>query len=100
MLERFACIATFPIYFILGAESENGACLAAVRTYKPNSSGVRGKVLDRCDNGFRPGKVPVGLRMQRLFSSDASALAGWRWSAWMLNGFMVAAKTIDKKSSM
>ncbi len=71
LLEHFAQVATSPFYFILGAQSGNGPCLAAVRTYKPISPDVRGNRLDRANNGFRPGKVPRELQTQRLFSSDA-----------------------------
>jgi sulfur-carrier protein adenylyltransferase/sulfurtransferase len=73
LLESFAKLGSSPFYFLIGAESGNGPCLAAVRTHKPVSKDVRGKIRDRTNNGFRPGKVPPQLQTQRLFSSDASA---------------------------
>jgi molybdopterin/thiamine biosynthesis adenylyltransferase len=73
LLESFAKRGASPFYFVIGAESGNGPCLAAVRAYKPVSANVRGKRRDRAHNGFRPGKVPQQLLTQRLFSSDASA---------------------------
>jgi molybdopterin/thiamine biosynthesis adenylyltransferase len=73
LLESFAKHVSSPFYFVIGAESGNGPCLAAIRAYKPISTDVRGKRRDRANDGFRPGKVPQGLLTQRLFSSDASA---------------------------
>jgi sulfur-carrier protein adenylyltransferase/sulfurtransferase len=73
LLERFAKFGSSPFYFLIGAESGNGPCLAAVRTHKPVAKDVRGKIRDRANNGFRPGKMPPQLQTQRLFSSDASA---------------------------
>lgn len=72
LLRRFAETGTSLYYFVIGAESENGACLAAVRTAKPVSTDVRGKKQDRTQWGFRPGKVPSSLQAQRLFSADAA----------------------------
>lgn len=71
LLRRFAKTGKSPYYFIIGAESGNGACLAAVRTAKPVSPDVRGKGHDRTQNGFRPGKVPPSLQAQRFFSAAA-----------------------------
>jgi molybdopterin/thiamine biosynthesis adenylyltransferase len=73
LLERFAKVGGSPFYFVIGAESGNGPCLAAVRAYKPVSTNVRGRSRDRANDGFRPGKVPPQLQTQRLFSSDADA---------------------------
>ncbi len=73
LLERFAKLGSSPFYFLIGAESGNGPCLAAIRAHKPVSQDVRGKSRDRATNGFRPGKVPPQLLTQRLFSSDAAA---------------------------
>jgi hypothetical protein len=73
LLESFAKLGSSPFYFLIGAESGNGPCLAAVRTHKPVFKDVRGKIRDRTNNGFRPGKVPSQMQTQRLFSSDASA---------------------------
>jgi molybdopterin/thiamine biosynthesis adenylyltransferase len=72
LLESFAKRGSSPFYFVIGAESGNGPCLAAVRAHKPLSTNVRGKRRDRVNNGFRPGKVPSQLLTQRLFSSDAN----------------------------
>jgi sulfur-carrier protein adenylyltransferase/sulfurtransferase len=73
LLESFVKLGSSPFHFLIGAESGNGPCLAAVRAHKPVSKDVRGKIRDRANNGFRPGKVPPQLQTQRLFSSDASA---------------------------
>ena len=73
LLESFAKLATSPFYFVIGAESGNGPCLAAIRAHKPISTDVRGKTRDRTNDGFRPGKVPPHLQTQRLFSADAHA---------------------------
>ncbi len=73
LLESFAKFGSSPFYFLIGAESGNGPCLAAVRAYKPVSKDVRGRIRDRTNNGFRRGKVPPQLQTQRLFSSEASA---------------------------
>lgn len=73
LLESFAKLGCSPFYFLIGAESGNGPCLAAVRAHKPVSTDVRGKRRNRANNGFRPGKVPPQLQTQRLFSSEASA---------------------------
>lgn len=73
LLESFAKRGSDPFYFLIGAESGNGPCLAAVRAYRPSSTNIRGKKRDRVDNGFRPGKMPPQLLTQRLFSSEAAA---------------------------
>jgi sulfur-carrier protein adenylyltransferase/sulfurtransferase len=73
LLESFAKRGRSPFYFLIGAESGNGPCLAAVRAHRPVSKDVRGRTRDRTNNGFRPGKVPPQLQTQRLFSSDAVA---------------------------
>jgi molybdopterin/thiamine biosynthesis adenylyltransferase len=62
-----------PFYFLIGAESGNGPCLAAVRTLKPTSTNLRGRKRDRSTDGFRPGKVPASLQATRIFSSEAPA---------------------------
>jgi hypothetical protein len=72
LLRRFAETGKSPYYFVIGAESGNGACLAVVRTVKPVSTDVRGRKYDRTQKGFRPGKVPASLQAQRLFSADAA----------------------------
>ena len=73
LLERFVGEGCNPFYFVIGAESDNGPCLAAVRTYKPISLDIRGKALDRSNDGFRRGKMPRHLQAQRLLSSGAEA---------------------------
>lgn len=73
LMRRFAEVGKSPYYFLIGAESGNGPCLAAVRTLKPVATDARGKKHNRTQDGFRPGKVPPGLQAQRLFSSDAVA---------------------------
>ena len=73
LLEGFAKLGSSPFYFLVGAESGNGPCLAAIRAHRPTSTDVRGKTCDRTNNGFRPGKVPPQLQTQRLFSTDARA---------------------------
>ena len=73
LLARFAKAGVSPFYFVIGAESGNGPCLAVVRAYKPISTDIRGKTRDPANDGFRPGKVPPRMQTQRLFSSDAGA---------------------------
>ena len=68
LLERFNELGTNPFYFILGAESGNGPCLAGVKTRKVSNTDIRGKRRDHSLDGFRPGKVPKFLMTQRLFS--------------------------------
>jgi sulfur-carrier protein adenylyltransferase/sulfurtransferase len=72
LLRQVAGIGRSPYYFLIGAESGNGPCLAAVRTLTPRSTNIRGKMQDRTQNGFRPGKVPPSLQTRRLFSTDAA----------------------------
>lgn len=72
LLECLANIGSSPFYFLIGAESGSGPCFAAVRTCNATSVSPRGKRLDHTNDGFRPGRVPAGLRARRLFSSDAS----------------------------
>jgi molybdopterin/thiamine biosynthesis adenylyltransferase len=64
---------TGPFYFLIGAESGNGPCFAAVRTVRPVSTDPRGRKRDRSMKGFRPGKVPASLLATRIFSSEAPA---------------------------
>jgi len=73
LMRRFAEVGKSPYYFLIGAESGNGPCFAAVRTLKPAATDARGKKHDRTQDGFRPGRVPPTLQAQRLFSSDAPA---------------------------
>ena len=73
LVERFAQIGKAPYYFLIGAESENGPCLAAVRTEKPVSKDIRGRTRDTTTNGFRRGEVPPSELTTRLFSSAARA---------------------------
>lgn len=73
LLERLSKKEKGPFYFLIGAESGNGPCFAAVRTSHPLSATVRGGKRDRTADGFRPGKVPTSLQALRLFSSDAPA---------------------------
>ncbi|MES2390901.1 MAG: E2/UBC family protein, partial [Acidobacteriota bacterium] len=68
LLQRFNELGTNPFYFILGAESGNGPCLAGVKTRKVSNTDIRGKRRDHSLDGFRPGKVPKFLMTQRLFS--------------------------------
>jgi hypothetical protein len=68
LLQQFSERGTNPFYFILGAESGNGPCLAAVKTRKVSNTDIRGKRRDRSYDGFRPGKLPKFLVTQRLFS--------------------------------
>ena len=68
LLQRFSDLGTDPLYFILGAESGNGPCLAGVKTHKILNIDIRGKRRDHSLDGFRPGKLPKFLAMQRLFS--------------------------------
>ena len=72
LLGRFAESGKSPYYFVIGADSGNGACFGAVRTAKPISTDVHGKRHARTRHGFRPGKVPSSIQAQRLFSADAA----------------------------
>jgi sulfur-carrier protein adenylyltransferase/sulfurtransferase len=71
LLEQLGASGASPYYFILGSDSENGPCLAAVRTQRPTHVDIRGRQRNLLNKGFRPGKVPVELQTQRLFSSNA-----------------------------
>jgi molybdopterin/thiamine biosynthesis adenylyltransferase len=73
LLEQFGAIGKSPFYFILGAESGNGPCLAGVKTNRPLIVDIRGKRRDHSLHGFRPGKVPKSLVTQRLFSEASPA---------------------------
>jgi sulfur-carrier protein adenylyltransferase/sulfurtransferase len=68
LLQRFSDLGANPFYFILGAESGNGPCLAAVKTRKVSTTDIRGKRRGHSLDGFRPGKLPKFLVTQRLFS--------------------------------
>lgn len=71
LLGEVAANGTSPFYVILGANSENGPCLAGVRSYRPENFDFRGRHCSRANNGFRPGNVPPVLQAQRLFSANA-----------------------------
>jgi hypothetical protein len=73
LLEQFSTIGNSPFYFILGAESGNGPCLAGVKANRPLIADIRGKRRDHLLHGFRPGKVPKSLVTQRMFSEASSA---------------------------
>lgn len=60
-----------PFHFVIGAATENGPCLAAVRTRRPRHIDIRGKESYRPPPGFRPGKAPAPLQTQYMFSSSA-----------------------------
>jgi molybdopterin/thiamine biosynthesis adenylyltransferase len=60
-----------PFHFVLGASSENGPCLAAVRSRRPRHVDIRGKESYRPPPGFRPGNAPEQLQTQHMFSSSA-----------------------------
>jgi molybdopterin/thiamine biosynthesis adenylyltransferase len=68
LLQQFNELGTNPFYFILGAESGNGPCLAGVKTQKVANTDIRGRRRDHSLDGFRPGKIPKFLMTQRLFS--------------------------------
>ena len=71
LLQKFILKGYPPFYFILGADSETGPCLAAVRTFLPQHVNIRGKRVSRVNNGFRHGKVPASLQVMRMLSADA-----------------------------
>lgn len=73
LLERFTRAGSSPFYFVLAAQTSNGPCLAGVKTRRPLTLDIRGRRKGHPTNGFRPGKVPLGLTAQRLFSSSAEA---------------------------
>jgi hypothetical protein len=86
LLERFSRKGQSPFYFILGAESGNGPCFAAVKTRTPVTVDIRGGRRNRSLNGFRPGKIPQSVVVSRSFS-DASPASRLRVdrvdSAWI-----------------
>ena len=71
LLRTLALQDKAPFVVILGADTENGPCLAAVRSYSPRRSNVRGASNEKTRPGFRPGKVPPDIQTQYLFSADA-----------------------------
>ena len=68
LLERAKDPGANPFYCILGAQSGNGPCLAGVKTGKISTPDIRGRRRDHSLDGFRPGKLPKSLEVQRLFS--------------------------------
>lgn len=73
LLEQFSRKGKNPFYFILGADSGNGPCLAGVVTRTSPTVDVRGKRRNGTLNGFRPGKIPDSIFTPRLFSDASSA---------------------------
>jgi molybdopterin/thiamine biosynthesis adenylyltransferase len=59
----------FPV--LLGAETENGPCFAAVRSHRPKHTDPSGATTPKIRPGFRPGKVPPTLQAQHVFSAYA-----------------------------
>jgi hypothetical protein len=59
----------FPI--VLGADTDNGPCLATVRSYRPKHIDPRGKKTPKFRPGFRTYKVPAALQTQHVFSGHA-----------------------------
>ena len=59
----------FPV--VLGADSDKGPCLAAVRSYRPKRLGAGEASNLATRPGFRPGKVPQSLQTQYIFSAYA-----------------------------
>ncbi|MDQ2844636.1 MAG: ThiF family adenylyltransferase [Acidobacteriota bacterium] len=73
LITHFAKSDAESFYFLFAAQTANGPCLAGVKTLRPVNRDIRGYRKDRSANGFRPGKVPVALLSQRLFSSTGKA---------------------------
>jgi hypothetical protein len=88
LLQRFGALGTSPFYFILGAESGNGPCLAGVKTRKILGTDIRGARRDHITDGFRPGRIPQSIATQRLFSdtNPASRLRVERVDAAWIHG--------------
>lgn len=73
LIEQFSRKGRSPFYFILGADSGNGPCFAALKTQPSVTMDIRGKRRNRRLNGFRPGKIPPSVTASRLFSSSSAA---------------------------
>ena len=73
LLDQFAKADKSPFYFLIGADSANGPCLAGIRTDRPITPDIRGRRRNHALDGFRPGKLPQSLLTQRLFSASAPA---------------------------
>jgi molybdopterin/thiamine biosynthesis adenylyltransferase len=97
LLKRFSRKGKSPFYFILGADSGNGPCFAAVSTRTPVTVDIQGRRRDFSLHGFRPDKIPAS----RIFSiaSPASRLKVERVdSAWIHGrGFDPHQPTLSKK---
>lgn len=72
-LSQFAEISKSPFYFVIGADSANGPCFAGVRSARHVTPDIRGRKRDHTLDGFRPGKAPLALLAQRLFSAAVPA---------------------------
>lgn len=71
LLRRLALQDSPPFPIVLGADTSNGPCFAAVLSYRPRRIDPRGAATPRTRPGFRPGAVPPNLQTQHLFSTDA-----------------------------
>ena len=72
-LEQLAKLNSSPFYFVIGADSTNGPCFAGVRCARQITPDIRGRKRDHSLDGFRPGKAPLALLTQRLFSVNTPA---------------------------
>ena len=61
--------APFPV--LLVADTDNGPCFAAVDSFHPKRIGLRGTSTPKTPPGFRPGKAPLDLQTQYIFSGYA-----------------------------
>jgi hypothetical protein len=71
LLQTLALADDAPFPVLLGADTDNGPCFAAVRSHHPRRTGSRGASTPKTRPGFRPGRVPPDLQTRYLFSTDA-----------------------------
>ncbi len=71
LLQTLALADHAPFPVLLGADTDNGPCFAAVCSHRPRRIGPRGASTPKTRPGFRPGRVPPDLQTRYLFSTDA-----------------------------
>lgn len=73
VLEELAASAADEIDVVVGARTANGACFAATTLRPPRHVGPTGHGKDALAKGFRPGRVPPKVLMDRYLSGSAKA---------------------------
>lgn len=71
VLENLAARRVDEIDVLLGAQTANGACFGAVTVRPPRQPGGPKRKGDVLVKGFRPGRVPAGLLVDRYLSGAA-----------------------------